>query len=134
MSLEDRNRLTIVKFYKALQEGDGETMLGFYDEDVEQTEYPNQLKPNGDHRDLAKMTADFARSRGILESQRYTIKTLVCAGDDVVVEALWEGVLAIAIGKLQPGDTMRANICNMFTLHDGRIISQRNYDCFEAFS
>ena len=134
MSVEDRNRLTIIRFYTALQEGEGETMLGFYDEDVEQVELPNQLKPKGDRRGLAKMREDFARSRGILRSQTYAIKTLVCADDDVVVEAVWEGVLDVAIGKLEPGDTMRAHICNMFTLKDGKIVSQRNYDCFEAFA
>ncbi len=134
MSLADRNRLTIIRFYKALQDGDGETMLAFYDQDVEQIEWPNQLKPTGGRRNLAQMAVDFERSKGILQSQAYDLKTLVCSDDHVAVEAVWEGILAIPIGKLQAGDSMKANICNLFTLRKDKIISQRNYDCFEAFN
>ena len=134
MSQADRNRLTIVRFYKALQDGDGDAMLAFYDRDVVQTEWPNQLKPKGDERTLDKLTADFARSKGVLRSQVYKIESLICSDDQVAVEAVWEGVLAIPLGKLQPGDTMTAHICNVFTLRGDKIISQRNYDCFEAFS
>ncbi len=134
MSLADRNRMTIIRFYKALQDGDGKTMLSFYDKDVEQIEWPNQLKPEGGRRNLAQMAADFARSQGTLLSQAYDLKSLVCSDEHVAVEAVWEGVLAISIGRLQVGDRMKAHICNLFTLRNDKIISQRNYDCFEAFN
>ena len=32
------------------------------------------------------------------------------------------------------GDAMVAHICMVFTLRDGRVIAQRNYDCYEDFS
>lgn len=32
-----------------------------------------------------------------------------------------------------PHDVMRASLAMFITLRDGRIASQRNYDCFEPF-
>ena len=52
----------------------------------------------------------------------------------VVVETRWEGVLNVPLGRLQPGDSMVAHICMIFTLEDGRIIAQKNYDCYEDFA
>lgn len=36
--------------------------------------------------------------------------------------------------QVQPGDTMVAHICMVFTLRDGRIVAQNNYDCYEDFA
>ena len=38
------------------------------------------------------------------------------------------------VGKLQPGEALVAHICMVFRLQDGRIIEQRNYDCYEDFT
>jgi hypothetical protein len=32
------------------------------------------------------------------------------------------------------GDIMVAHLCMVFRLKDGRIIEQRNYDCYEDFN
>jgi len=55
------------------------------------------------------------------------------SGDKVVVETRWEGVLAVPLGTLKPGNTMVAHICMVFTVRDGRVIAQHNYDCYEDF-
>jgi hypothetical protein len=39
----------------------------------------------------------------------------------------------VPIGKLVPGDTMRAEFGVFLSFRDDRICSQRNYDCFEPF-
>ncbi|MBW8880443.1 MAG: nuclear transport factor 2 family protein [Asticcacaulis sp.] len=130
----DRNRQTISRYYKALQDGDGPVLFTLYDADVVQTEWPNQLKAKGDKRTLDQLKADFERGKGVMASQVYDIETLVCTDDTAAVEATWRGTLAIPIGRLNAGEVMTAHIATFFTLKDGKITSQRNYDCFEAFN
>ncbi|EGF93029.1 hypothetical protein ABI_14680 [Asticcacaulis biprosthecium C19] len=131
---KDGNRELILSYYKALEAGDGDALFTLYDRAVVQTEWPNPLKPRGDRRGLEKLRADFERAKGVLKSQTYDIKTLVCTDDHAAVEATWEGVIAVPLGKLVPGDVMTAHIASFFTFRDGRIVNQRNYDCFEPFA
>ncbi len=63
----------------------------------------------------------------------YEIKNAVVSGDSVAVEVLWTGTLAIAFGTLTAGSQMRAHSAMFFEFKDGRIASQRNYDCFEPW-
>ena len=98
-------------------------------------ELPNRIRPRGGTDDLRAVQEGFKRAAEgkVLRRQRFIITDLIEAGDRVVVEARWEGDVAIPIGRLQPGDTMIAHICMLFRLVDGRIIEQRNYDCYEDF-
>jgi ketosteroid isomerase-like protein len=43
------------------------------------------------------------------------------------------GTVARGFGALQPGDTMRAHFAVFLEIRGGRIVSQRNYDCFDPF-
>jgi ketosteroid isomerase-like protein len=54
-------------------------------------------------------------------------------GNTVILEVLWIGTLAIPLGRLAAGDDMRAHFCVVIELRDGKIVRQRNYDCFEPF-
>lgn len=52
-------------------------------------------------------------------------------GATVVVEASWEGILAVPIGEDTPaGTVMRARFARFYEFRDGRIAAQRNHDCF----
>ncbi|MGC2769335.1 MAG: hypothetical protein WB607_27800 [Candidatus Acidiferrum sp.] len=42
----------------------------------------------------------------------------------------WTGVLAVAVMGLAPGTGMKAFIATFLTFRDGRIVAQRNYDCY----
>ena len=99
-------------------------------------ELPNRIRPKGGVDDLAAMMAGLRRAGEgkVLRRQRYIFGDVIAAGDRVVVEARWEGELAMPIGRLQAGETMVAHICMVFRLEDGRIIEQRNFDCYEDFS
>ena len=99
-------------------------------------ELPNRIRPKGGVDDLAAMMAGLRRAGEgkVLRRQRYIFGDVIAAGDRVVVEARWEGELAMPIGRLQAGEIMVAHICMVFRLKDGRIIEQRNYDCYEDFS
>ncbi|MBV9480089.1 MAG: hypothetical protein JO249_04970 [Acidobacteria bacterium] len=52
---------------------------------------------------------------------------------DVALEVLWVGKLAVSFGTLAAGSEMRAHSAMFFEFKEGKIVSQRNYDCFESW-
>jgi ketosteroid isomerase-like protein len=131
----ERDNLERARRYLAAIEGStGHGRPGtFLARDICQIEYPNQFVPKGATRDLAAMAEAAERGRRVLQSQRYEVRTAVANGEEVALEVLWVGILAVAIGSLNIGDEMRANFAVFLTFRDGLIIRQRNYDCFEPF-
>jgi ketosteroid isomerase-like protein len=115
---------------EALERFDGDAVAALYAEDVEQIEMPNRLKPEGDRRGRAQLLSDLERSKGILRSQKYEVTNAVGAGSLVMAEYEWSGVLAVPMGSLAAGDTLRGNCAMSLEFRDGRIVRQRNYDCF----
>lgn len=122
------------RYLAALESGAvGPTLAAFFTPDVVQREFPNRLVPAGAVRDLAALLDGAVRGQSVLSAQRFEIKHAVASGDEVALEVLWSGRLAVPIGALAAGDVMRAHFGVFLTFRDGRIASQRNYDCFEAF-
>ena len=129
--------LDVVKAYvAAVERFDGKAAAAFMDEAIRFTELPNRIRPKGGTDDKAALLAGLERaaSRQLLREQRYHLVSEMEAGDRVVLEARWEGVLAQPLGKLAAGETMVAHICMLFRVQDGRILEQRNYDCYEDFT
>lgn len=120
-------------YLAAVERFDVEAVAALLDPAMEQREMPNLLYAAGQTRDRARMLEDLPKGMRVLRSQRYEIGSLTAGGDRVVVEARWEGVLAVPLGRLQAGDSMVAHIAMVFECRDGRIVGQRNYDCYEPF-
>lgn len=133
MSVEDTNIASVRALIAAIEAFDVEMAARLYHPEVVQTEYPNRLYPKGQVRSAEVMLRDLPRGHQVLRSQRYSIETIVAGGDKVVVETRWEGVLNVPLGTRRPGDALVAHICMVFTLRDGRVIGQKNYDCYEEF-
>jgi ketosteroid isomerase-like protein len=131
----ETEHLETARRYLAAIEGgaSGETLATFFAPDVEQVEFPNRLVPSGATRDLAAMLDGALRGQQVLKQQRFEIRRVHALGDVVVLELLWVGTLALTLGKLAPGEDMRAHFCVVLEYREGRIWRQRNYDCFEAF-
>lgn len=110
-----------------------EEVAAFYTEDVVQEEFPNRLVPAGARRTLADLESGAARGRTVLTGQRFDVRNAVASGDQVALEVLWTGTLAVPIGSLAPGDEMRAHFGVFLEFRGGRIAAQRNYDCFDPF-
>ncbi|NMO13823.1 nuclear transport factor 2 family protein [Pyxidicoccus fallax] len=125
---------TALRYLQALESGaTGEALAAFFHPQVEQREYPNALTRTGQTRGLTALLAGAEKGRKLLSSQRYAVRNTLAQGDTVALEVDWSGTLAVPLRTLAAGDTLRAT-CGMFlTFQDGRIISQRNYDCFEPF-
>jgi ketosteroid isomerase-like protein len=133
MTAEESNVATVRAYIAAVEALDLERVAGFIDPAIVQTEYPNRLYARGQVRGREDMLRDLPRARTVLRSQSYPIGNIFAAGDKVTVETRWEGVLNVPLGRLQPGEVIVAHICMVFTLKDGRIVAQKNYDCYEDF-
>ena len=132
MSTERKNLEVVRAFFAAIQGGgDPSALADFYSEDVVQEEFPNAFLPRGARRDLQALSEAAARGRKVMASQTLEILNSVASGDTVVVEAAWTGTLAVAIDARTPaGSVMRARFAQVFEFRDGKIVAQRNYDCF----
>lgn len=73
----------------------------FYAPDVVQEEFPNRLLPNGALRDLAALREAGEKGRKVMSAQTIEIVNAVGSGECVVLEAIWTGTLAIAMGNLK---------------------------------
>ena len=102
----------------------------FVHPDARLTERPNIVAPGGRRRDAACARAAFVHSRALLSENRLDVHEHVVAGERVVTRATWTGVLAIDAGPVPAGTRMRAECCMVFTVRDGQIHEQDNYDCY----
>lgn len=129
---EERNLEAVRAFFAAIQAGAGpETLGAFYHEDVVQEEFPNAFLPDGATRDLRQLQEAAVRGRAVMSAQTFEILDSIASGDTVVVEAAWTGTLGVPIGDETPaGSVMRARFAQFFQFRDGKIVAQRNYDCF----
>jgi ketosteroid isomerase-like protein len=124
----------IRRYLTAIEQGaTGDALAAFYTPDAVQEEFPNRLMPNGARRDLAAILEGAVRGQKVLTAQTYEIVSAVESGDRVALELLWTGTLAVPIGSLPAGGQMRAHFAVFVDMREGRIASQRNYDCFDPF-
>jgi ketosteroid isomerase-like protein len=122
------------RYFAALECGaTGAALAAFYAPEVVQEEFPNRLNPHGARRDLATMLDAAERGQKVMASQRYEIIHAVADGDRVAVEFRWSGILAVPVGSLPAGAEMRGRFACFLEFRDGRIVAQRNYDCFEPW-
>jgi ketosteroid isomerase-like protein len=129
------NNLDVAKQYLTTieQMGDCQALAEFFAPDVIQEEFPNRLVPTGARRDLAAILDACERGKKVLSGQRYEIKNAVESGNLVAMEVVWTGKLAVGVGPLPAGAEMKAHFAVFLEFRDGKIVAQRNYDCFEPW-
>ena len=113
--------------------GPFESVADFYGSDVAIQEFPNRIVPQGRIRRAADLSAAYEQGHKILQSQIYTVRRLFEAGDEVVAELEWTGILAVPVMNLPAGSEMKAFVAMFLTFREGKIVSQRNYDCYPPF-
>lgn len=89
--------------------------------------------PQEARRDLAAILEGAERGQQVMRAQRYDILNAIADGDYVALEVAWAGTLAIPVGTLAAGGEMRARFAVFLQFGDGKIVRQRNYDCFEPW-
>jgi ketosteroid isomerase-like protein len=113
--------------------GPFDDLANFFSPDIVFQEFPNRIAPQGRIRRAADLHAAYEQGRQLLRSQTYTVQRIVEAGDEIAVELEWVGTLAIPVINLPAGSEMKAFVAMFLTFRDGKIISQRNYDCYPPF-
>lgn len=134
VGLEARNMEVVRTYLGAVERLDVEAAVACLDPAIEQVERPNRLYKDGQVRGFEQMMRNLPRAAQVLQRQSYDVATVFASGEQVVVEARWEGIVNVPLGRLMPGDAMVAHIAMVFTLKDGKIVRQVNYDCYEDFS
>ena len=121
------NALSVARrMIAAIEAGDRATIEALYSDDAVQHELPNALVPNGIRRDKPAILAAFDRGAALMAKQRLEITNAVESGRHAAVEADF-------FGEAKNGKTFRARFAMFFEVVDGKIVSQRNYDCFDPF-
>jgi ketosteroid isomerase-like protein len=131
----DESNLAAARRYLAALEGgaDADELAAFFAPDVIQEEFPNRLVPTGARRDLASLLEGRRRGQEVLSSETYEIRNAMASGNQVALEVLWSGTLAKGLGSLPAGGSMHAHFAVFLDFADGKIVAQRNYDCFEPW-
>jgi len=120
-------------YLKSIEKGDFAYIADLFSPDAVMEQLPNRIYPNGIRSGVSKMAEAFEKGRQLLSSQSYEIRNAVAEGDRLSIEVLWTGTLAMSFGSLGGGSQMRAHSAMFFQFKDGKIVSQRNYDCFEPW-
>lgn len=124
----------VKRYLSAIEQGVvGEDLKEFYASDVVQVEFPNKLLPDGATRDLQAILDASIRGQKVITRQRYDIRNIVATEQQVAIEVLWTGTLAIDFGSIPSGGEMTAYFAQFIEIRDGKIISQRTYDCFNPW-
>jgi len=124
---------TIRRYLKAIEDGTFADVAGFLTPDMMLDQLPNRVYPHGIRGSVSLMAEGFEKGRKILSAQTYEIRKAVVRDNFVAVEVLWTGTLAVSFGTLSAGSKMRCYSAMFFEFRDGKISSQRNYDCFEPW-
>jgi len=119
-------------FLHAFETRDGSN-LTYYAPGAEVQELPNRLVPDGKRYTVAELHAAAERGKRAVSAERYEVVRILSEGEEVAVEVIWTATLSVAVGTRVAGDTLRAHLGMFLTWRDGKIVSQRNYDCYEPF-
>ena len=109
---------------------DVERIAELLDDDMRFVERPNLVNPRGTTRNVAELLTSVAQGRQLLEGQNFEIVDHVVAGDTIATRVVWTGTVAVDAPPYRAGSCIRADSFMHFTLRDGRIAHQENYDCF----
>jgi len=123
-----------LQYLEAVGAGESiDKIFEFYADDVVIQEFPNRIAPQGHKRRPADIRSAYEQGRKIMQSQTYAVQRAVESGDEVAVELEWTGVLAVPVMGLPAGGEMKAFVAMFLTFREGKIVSQRNYDCYPPF-
>lgn len=129
---EAANVETAQRYLRRLAAWDIAGMMSMFGSDIEQVEHPNRVNPAGKRRDRPALIADAEEGRRHLSRQSYEVLNTVAQGDEVAMEVIWRAELAEPWGKFPAGAELATHSAIFLEFRNGRIVGQRNYDCFLA--
>jgi len=121
------------RYLKAIEDSDAAYVVGLFSPDAVLEQLPNRIYPQGMRSTVAQIPEAFEKGRKIFSRQTYQITNGSANGGLVILEVLWTGTLAIPFGSLAAGSEMRCHSAMFLEFRDGKIVAQRNYDCFNPW-
>jgi ketosteroid isomerase-like protein len=120
------------QYLKAIESGaSAEEMAQFFAPEVIVEIFPSKFFPNGSRDNLTGILAAAKRGKKAMTTQTYAVRNALASGDQVALEVDWAGTLAAPFQTIPAGGQMRAHFAAFLQFKDGKIVSQRNYDCYE---
>ena len=120
------------RYLKAIESGaSAEEMAQFFAPEVIIEIFPSKFFPNGSRNNLAGILAAAKRGKKAMTTQTYAVRNALASGDQVAIEVDWTGTLAVPFQNIPAGGQMLAHFAALLQFKDGKIVSQRNYDCYE---
>lgn len=126
----------VIKYVNLVQNLDfsPSTTKDILHENYLQWELPNLLNKHGQKSDLEDSFRRMEMAKKIMAKQTYEITSTLEQNNQVMIETLWTGTMAIEAGPFKKDQQLKAFICMIFEFKDGKIFKVRNYDCFEPFN
>jgi len=118
------------RYLKAIEDGDAAYVLSLFSPDAYVEQLPNKIYPQGIRTSVSQIPEAFEKGRKIFSRQTYQIKNEAMNGNTVALEVVWTAKLAIPFGSVTAGSELRAHSAMFIEFRDGKIVAQRNYDCF----
>jgi ketosteroid isomerase-like protein len=120
-------------YLKAIEDGDATYVISLFSSDGFVEQLPNKICPHGTHATVSQIPESFEKGRKIFARQTYEIINQLTNANTVALEVLWTGKLAVPFGALAAGSEIRAHSAMFMEFRDGKIVAQRNYDCFDPW-
>ena len=121
----------VLSYLRAVESHDLDEVARWLHPEVEVIEHPNRVSPAGKRYDRAALREAGERGKALLASERYEVRSMIVDGERAAVQIEWSGTLGVAAGPLPAGHVMRAQICSVIELRDGKVWRQEQYDCFQ---
>lgn len=127
------NLATARRYLQAIESAAGaDAMAEFFAPEVIVEILPSVYFPKGSRSDLSGIRISHERGKKAMTSQRYLVKNAISSADQVAMEIEWTGTLAVPFRDIPAGDQMHAYFAMFLQFKNGKIVSQRNYDCYET--
>ncbi len=76
---------------------------------------------------------EFYWRKKVMSRQMHKIRQEIADNKRVALEVEWAATLAVPFGSIPVGGQMKAFFAVFLEFREGKIVRQRNYDCFEAW-
>jgi ketosteroid isomerase-like protein len=129
-----RENLAIARQYLKTIESGGtvDELAQFFASEVILEIFPSRFFPAGSRANLEGIRSAAERGKKVMASQSYEIKNALASGDQVALEVEFLGTLLVPFQHIPAGGQMRAHVAIFLSFKNGKITSQRNYDCYDA--
>lgn len=132
MSDPAQNLALTRQYLKAIESGaPSEQMARFFDPEFIVEIFPSSFFPKGSRSNLEETLTAGERGKKVMSKQTYEVTNALATGDQVAMELLWTGTLLIPFQSIPAGAQMRAHFAMFLLFKNGKIIQQRNYDCYD---